>query len=119
MKLLRWWPGLRTTLIAVTLFVIALGMARFVVTERSEPCLRIPSPYQRLCEWLRDGRRGPLSRVLDPLEFWRLAGFSLSISVIGLMLVLSIRAQRPLRLRLHLRTLMVVVAILPFGYWGG
>jgi hypothetical protein len=119
MRLLRWWPALRTTLIAVTLFVIAVGMAQFAFTEWSEPCLRIPSPYERLCEWLRDGRRSPPSRVLDPQEFERLARFAISISVIGLMLVLSIRAQRPVRLRLNLRRLMLLVAVLPLGYLGG
>jgi hypothetical protein len=119
MKLLRWWPTLRTTFIAVTLFVSAVGMAQFAFTEWSEPCLRFPSPYQRLCEWLREGRRGPLSHVLGPQELKRLAGLSLSISVLGLMLVISIRAQRPLQLRLHLRTLMVLVAVLPLGYLGG
>ena len=117
MRLLRWWPTLRTTFIAVTLFVIAVGMAQFAFTDWSEPCLRIPSPYQRLCEWLRDGRRGPLSQVLGPHELKRLASFSLSMSVLGLMLVISIRAQRPLRL--NLRTLMVLVAVLPLGYLGG
>jgi hypothetical protein len=117
MKLLRWWPTLRTTFIAVTLFVITVGMAQFAFTDWSEPCLRIPSPYQRLCEWLREGRRGPLSHVLGPQELKRLAGLSLSLSVLGSMLVISIRAQRPLRL--NLRTLMVLVAVLPLGYLGG
>ena len=119
MQLRRWWPTLRTTFIAVTLFVIAVGMAQFAFTEWSEPCLRIPSPYQRLCEWLRAGGRGPLSHVLGPQELQRLAGLSLSISILGLLFVISIRAQRPLRLRLHLRTLMVLVAVLPLGYLGG
>jgi hypothetical protein len=117
MRLLRWWPTLRTTFIAVTLFVIAVGIAQFAVTEWSEPCLRIRSPYQRLSEWLRDGGREPLSQVLGPRELKRLASLSLSMSVLWLMLVISIRAQRPLRLHLH--TLMVLVAILPFGYLGG
>jgi hypothetical protein len=119
MKLLRGWPTLRTTLIAVALFVSAVGMGQFAFTEWSEPCLRVPSPYERLCEWLREGRRGPVSHVLGPQELKRLAGHSLSISILGLMLVISIRAQRPLRLRLHLRTLMVFVAVLPLGYLGG
>ena len=117
MKLRRWWPTLRTTFIAVTLFVITVGMAQFAFTDWSEPCLRIPSPYQRLCEWWRDGGRGPLSHVLGPQELKRLAGLSLSLSLLGLLLVISIRAQRPLRLHLH--TLMVLVAILPFGCLGG
>jgi hypothetical protein len=33
MKLRRWWPTLRTTFIAVTLFVIAVGMAQFAFME--------------------------------------------------------------------------------------
>ncbi len=33
MKLVRWWPTLRTTFIAVMLFVIAVGMAEFAFTE--------------------------------------------------------------------------------------
>ena len=117
MSLLRWWPTLRTTFIAVTLFVIAVGMAQFAFAEWSEPCLRIPSPYERLCEWLRGGGPGPLSQVLGPHELKRLASLSLSMSVLWLMLVISIRAQRPLRL--NLRTLMVLVAVLPLGYLGG
>jgi hypothetical protein len=119
MKVLRWWPTFRTALIAVMLFIIALGMAHFAFSEWSEPCLRIPSPYQRLCEWLREGRRGPLSHVLSTHELKRLASFVLSISVLGLMFVISVRAQRPARLRLSLRTLMVLVAVLSLGYPGG
>src|SRR5262249_6467575 len=119
MKRLRWSPTLRTTLIAVMLIVTALGLAQFAVTDQSLPCFGVPSPYQRLCEWLREGRRKPLSQVLPTRDIERFAWFSFSMAVLGLMLVSSIRAQRPLRLRLHVRTLMVVVAILPFGYLGG
>jgi hypothetical protein len=119
MQLLRWWPTLRTTFIAVMLFVSAVGMAQFAFAEWSEPCLRIPSPYERLCEWSRQGRRGPLSQVLGPQELQRLAGLVLSTSVLGLMLVISIRAQRPVRLRFNLRTFMIFIAFLPLGYLGG
>jgi hypothetical protein len=119
MQRLRWWPTLRTTFIAVMLFVLALGMAQFAFTDWSEPCLRIPSPYQRLCEWLEQGRRGPVSHVLGPWELKRLARLSLSIFVLVLTLVISIRAQRPVRLRLNIRTLMLLVAVLPLLYLGG
>jgi len=119
MQLLRWWPRLRTTFIAVMLFVLALGMAQFAFTDWSEPCLRIPSPYQRLCEWLVQGRRRPVSHVLGPRELKRLAMLSVSIFVLLLMLVISIRSQRPVRLRLNIRTLMLLVAVLPLAYLGG
>jgi len=110
---------LRTTFIALMLIVTALGLAQFAVTDQSLPCFKVPSLYQRLCEWLREGRQKPLSQVLPTRDMERFAQFSFSMAVLGLMLVSSIRAQRPLRLRLHVRTLMVVVAILPFGYLGG
>jgi hypothetical protein len=119
MKVLRWWPAFRTSSIAMMFFVIAVGMAQFAFSEWSEPCLRIPSPYERLCEWFRGSRRGPLSELLGPQELERLAGRSLCLSLLGLLLVISIRAQRPLRLQLNLRTLMVFVAVLPLGYLGG
>jgi hypothetical protein len=119
MNLLRWWPTLRTSVIAVALAITAIGLGQFAFTELSGPCFGIHAPLDRFCTWLREGRQGPPSELLDSYELERLRGLSVSMMVLGAALLLSIVAQRPFRLRLTLRTLMLAVAILPIGYLAG
>src|SRR5262249_54912909 len=83
------------------------------------PCQVEPSPLMQLCEWWQGGRRGPLPHLLDSYQVGRVTGLSVTTVLLGTALWFSIRAHRPFGLRIHLRTLMVTVALLPLGYMAG
>jgi hypothetical protein len=121
MGLLRWWPWLRTSAIATPLGITVVGMCQFAFSDtyRHGLCSPLASPWVRLCFWLRSGRQEPLLDLLSPSELERLAWTAGSSVLLGVVLVLSIGRQRPIRYRLHLRDMMIAVAILACAWLGG
>jgi len=101
-------------------------MCQFTLTAPYRPgaCVVGPPPGKRLSDWLQSarhesGRYAPLSDFLDRHELKRLVSNAISMIVLGGMLAWSIRAQGSLRFRLHVRTLMIVVAAVPIVLLGG
>ena len=121
MGLIGYLRLLRTVVIAIALAVLGMALWQFASTDASFPglCLPLTPPLDRLCAWVRSGAHHPISDVLDLHELNRLVSTVVCMILLAGMLAWSIRAQRPLRLRLRVRTLMLVIAVLPVMWLGG
>jgi hypothetical protein len=84
-------------------------------------CGRTASPADRLRCWLWFERNRPIDDLFDDLEVNRLAVTLAGIIPMGLLLGWSLWSLRPFRLslRLRIRTLMVVIAVVPIDCTGG
>jgi len=115
----RWWPRLRTLLLAHLFGLGVLGLAQFAVTTVHHPgaCAAMASPADRLGYWLALERKGPIADLFDELEVNRLVVTLAGIVPLGLLLGWSLWSLRPIRL--SLRTLMVIIAVVPVEWTGG
>jgi hypothetical protein len=119
----RWWPIISTVLIAHLLAVVVVGLGEFALTSSSESMNCIPSSprWESLCDWVRSGRRRPLSDLFTAFDIQRFKATIAGIVFLGIALGWSIWLMRPLRvtIRFRLRTLMAVIALVPLEVTAG
>jgi Polysaccharide biosynthesis/export protein len=119
----RWWPIISTVLFAHLLAVVVIGLGEFAFTSSSESMNCIPSSprWDSLCDWLRSGRRRPLSDFFTAFDIKRFNATIAGIVLLGMGLGWSIWLMRPLRvtIRFRLRTLMAVIALVPLEVTAG
>ncbi|MGO9470733.1 MAG: polysaccharide biosynthesis/export family protein [Isosphaeraceae bacterium] len=118
-----WRPLTRTVLVAHLLGVAVLGVCQFAFTSHRHPmaCAYDPLAWERLCYWLQSGHQRPITVSLDDFEIHRLSETLAAVILLGTLLGWSIWTMRPFRLilRLRLRTLMAMIAIVPVECAGG
>ncbi len=119
----RWWPLARTNLLAHVLGAAVIGLCQFGLMSVRHPmaCCGSPSPWDQLCYWVQSGRQRPLTEMLDRFDIHRLSESLAAIVFSGTLLAWSIWCMRRIRpaLRLRLRTVMVIIAIVPVECAGG
>jgi hypothetical protein len=117
----RHWRSLRTLVIAIAFALSAIGMCQFAFSPTYPPefCLGLTSPVDRLCYWFKPGRDAPITDVLDHYELVRLATSTVCTMILAGALAWSIRNQGLAPWRFRIRTLMIVVAVLPVAWLAG
>jgi hypothetical protein len=117
----RWLLPLLSTLLASALFVATIGLFQFWFSSTWPIgfCMPIASPWDCLTYWFKSDRQAPIYDCLSRWQWARLAWSTTAVVFLLGMLILSIRAQRPLRLSLRLRSLMILIAVMAFGYVAG
>jgi hypothetical protein len=115
------WRSLRSLVIAIAFEALAIGMCEFAFSDAYPPglCLGIMSPVDRICYWFKSGRREPIADLLDRYELWRSVISAVCTIMLAGMLSWSIRSHGRLLLRFRIRTLMVVIAVLPVAWLTG
>ncbi len=113
----RWLPATRTIVIAHLFAVVVIGLCQFAFTCTQEPmmCFPSPSPWENLCYWVRSGRQRPLADFFNAFDIQRFNATVACVVFLGMGLGWSIWSMRPFRLahRFRLRTLMLIIAIVP------
>jgi hypothetical protein len=95
----RWLPPLLSTLLASALFLATIGLFQFCFSSMWPIgfCMPIASPWDCLTYWFNSDRQAPIYDCLSRRQWARLAWSTTAVVFLLGMLILSIRAQRPLR----------------------
>jgi Polysaccharide biosynthesis/export protein len=118
-----WWPRARTLLLAHVLGAAILGLCQFAITSVRHPmaCCGTASPWHRLCYWLESGCAARLTDSYEDVEIHRFVATLAGVALLGLLFgwsLWSISTFRP-AMRLRIRTLMALIAIVPLELSAG
>ena len=115
----RHWRSWRTLAIAIAF--LAIGMCQFACSPTDPPdcCLGLMSPLDRLCYWLKLGSQAPITDVFDHYELVRFAISTVCTMMLAGTLAWSTGNQGLPSWRFRIRTLMLIVAVLPVAWLAG
>ncbi len=107
--------------LAHALGIAVIGLTQFAVTSTRTPgaCAATAPPGDRLWWWVETRGETPLADLFDDHEVRRFIVTTASILALGALLGWIVWLMRPFRLSVRLRTIMVIVAVVPVECAGG
>jgi hypothetical protein len=120
---MRWRRGCLVVGALFTESAFALDVSwlyRFAVREGCPPhcCFMLPSPWDRLSDWLERGRYYPLADMLCRYEWRELVVLLGAAVVLAVILFVMLRRLDAFRWRFRTRTALLVVALAAFQWTG-